>query len=50
MTTLVELCAGAAACSLYALGGRRLVPLVSWMGGKRRLAPAILDALGVDRG
>lgn len=47
--TLVELCAGGAACSLYALGGRRLLPPVAWMGGKRRLAPDILAALGVDR-
>ena len=46
----VEPCAGAAACALYLVGGRSLVPPVSWMGGKRRLAPLIVEALvGHDR-
>ena len=45
--TLVEPFAGAAAVTLRQIGGRRLKPLVSWMGGKRRLAQDILDAMGV---
>ena len=45
----VELCAGAAATTLRLLGGRDAVPLVSWMGGKRRHASAILRMLDVRR-
>lgn len=45
--TWVEPFAGGAACSLRLVGGRDLVPPVSWMGGKRRLARVILDAMGV---
>lgn len=46
MTCLVELCAGAAGASLRVLSSR-LGPPVAWMGGKRRLAPDILGAIGV---
>lgn len=45
----VELCAGAGATTLRLLGGPDCVPLVGWMGGKRRFAGAILDAMGVRR-
>lgn len=44
--TLVELCAGTAAVSLWALG--RCVPLTGYMGSKRRWAPLLVDALGCD--
>ena len=45
--TLVELCAGTASLSLWALG--RLPPLTGYMGSKRRMAPLLVDALGCDR-
>jgi hypothetical protein len=45
--TWVEPFAGAAACTLRILGGRDLLPPVAWMGGKRRYARSILDAMGV---
>lgn len=45
--TFVEPFAGAAALSLRLVGGRNLIPPVSWMGGKRRLARDILGAMGV---
>lgn len=45
--TWVEPFAGAAACALRLVGGPSLLPPVAWMGGKRRLAPAILGAMGV---
>lgn len=45
--TLVELCAGTAAVSLWALGRR--APLTGFMGGKRRWAAALVHALEVDR-
>lgn len=45
--TWAEPFAGAAACALRLVGGRDLAPPVAWMGGKRRYARAILDALGV---
>lgn len=45
--TWAEPFAGAAACALRLVGGRDLRPPVAWMGGKRRYARAILDALGV---
>lgn len=48
--TWVEPFAGAAAVALRLVGGRDLVPPVRWMGGKRRLARPILDAMGVPRG
>lgn len=47
MTTLVELCAGTASVSLWALG--RAVPLTGYMGSKRRWAGLLVDALSVDR-
>lgn len=48
--TWVEPFAGAAACALRLVGGRDLLPPVAWMGGKRRYARAILDAMGVPSG
>lgn len=48
--TWAEPFAGAAACSLRLMGGDRLLPPVAWMGGKRRYARAILDAMGVPTG
>lgn len=48
--TWVEPFAGAAACTLRLVGGRGLLPPVAWMGGKRRLARAILDAMGAPAG
>lgn len=42
--------AGAAAVALQVIGGRRCEPPVSWMGGKRRLAPVILQRLGLAPG
>lgn len=47
MSTLVELCAGTASLSLWALA--RCPPLCGFMGSKRRWAPALVPALGVDR-
>jgi len=47
--TWVEPFAGAAAIALRIVGGPHLVPPVSWMGGKRKLAPFIADAMGVPR-
>ena len=44
--TLVELCAGTASVSLWAMG--RAVPLTGYMGSKRRWAPQLVEALGVD--
>lgn len=48
--TWVEPFAGAAAVALRLMGGRHLVPPCAWMGGKRRYARAILDAMGVPEG
>lgn len=48
--TWVEPFAGAAAVALRLVGGRDLVPPVAWMGGKRRYARAIADAMGVPEG
>lgn len=48
--TWAEPFAGAAACALRLVGGERLKPPVAWMGGKRRYARAILDAMGVPEG
>lgn len=45
--TWAEPFAGAAACTLRLVGGADLSPPVAWMGGKRRYARAILDAMGV---
>src|SRR5262245_35526098 len=45
--TLVELCAGTASVSLWALG--RCPPLCGFMGSKRRWAPALVEAMGCDR-
>lgn len=42
----VEPCAGAAACALRLVGGPHCLPIVSYMGGKRRLAESILLAMG----
>ncbi len=44
--TLVELCAGTASLSLWALG--RVVPLTGYMGSKRRWAGLLTEALGAD--
>ena len=44
---LVELCAGTASVSLWALG--RVRPLCGFMGSKRRFAALLADALGCDR-
>lgn len=43
-----ELCAGAAATTLQLLGGSKVSPVVSWMGGKRRYAAGILGAMGLQ--
>lgn len=43
-----ELCAGAAATTLQLLGGARVAPVCSYMGGKRRYAPSILAAMGLQ--
>lgn len=43
--TLVELCAGTASVSLWALG--RCAPLCGFMGSKRRWASMLVEALGV---
>lgn len=43
--TFVELCAGTASVSLWALARRE--PLTGYMGSKRRWAPLLVDALGV---
>lgn len=45
--TLVELCAGTASVSLWAMA--RLPPLTGYMGSKRRWASTLVHALGVDR-
>ena len=45
--SLVELCAGTASLSLWALS--RLPPLCGYMGSKRRLAPLLVEVLGCDR-
>lgn len=44
-THLVELCAGTASVSLWALA--RLPPLTGYMGSKRRDAPMLCSLLGV---
>ena len=46
----IEPCCGAAAVTLHLLGGPKIVPPVSWMGGKRRYARHILEALGLEEG
>ncbi len=43
---LVELCAGTAAVSLAALACRPIAPLTGYMGGKRRWARQLVEALG----
>ena len=48
--TWVEPFAGAAAVALRLVGGRDLTPPVAWMGGKRRYARVIADAMGVPPG
>lgn len=48
--TWAEPFAGAAACALRLVGGPGLTPPVAWMGGKRRLAHEIVDAMGVPEG
>ena len=48
--TWAEPFAGAAAVALRLVGGRHLTPPVAWMGGKRRYARAIADAMGVPEG
>jgi hypothetical protein len=45
--TLVELCAGTASVSLWALV--RAAPLTGFMGSKRRYAPQLVQALDCDR-
>jgi hypothetical protein len=45
VTHLVELCAGTASVSLWALG--RVGPLCGYMGSKRRWAGLLVDAMGV---
>ena len=46
----LELFAGGAACALALMGGPSCVPPVGYMGGKRKLAPAILGAAGLRTG
>jgi hypothetical protein len=46
----MELFAGGAACALALMGGASVVPPVGYMGGKRKLAPAILGAAGLRVG
>lgn len=46
MSTLVELCCGTAAVSLWALA--RCRPLTGYMGSKRRDAGVLVRALGID--
>lgn len=48
--TWVEPFAGAAAVALRLVGGSDLTPPVAWMGGKRRYARVIADAMGVPEG
>lgn len=48
--TWVEPFAGAAAVALRLVGGPTLAPPVAWMGGKRRYARRIVDAMGVPAG
>ncbi len=43
-----EICAGGAATTLRLLAGPAGDPPANYMGGKRRFAPAILDALGLE--
>lgn len=45
--TLVELCAGTASVSLWAMG--RCRPLTGFMGSKRRWAGQLVEAMEVDR-
>jgi hypothetical protein len=47
--TLADLCAGGGGSWLYLLG-ESLVPPVSWMGGKRRLAREIHTRMGIPLG
>lgn len=46
----LELFAGGAALALALMGGASVVPPVGYMGGKRKLAPAILGAAGLRVG
>ena len=46
----LELFAGGAACALALMGGASVVPPVGYMGGKRKLAGAILGAAGLRVG
>lgn len=46
----VELCCGSAAVTLRLLGGPRALPPVTYQGGKRKFAGAILAALGLRAG
>ena len=48
--TWVEPFAGAAAVAIRLVCGPGLLPPVAWMGGKRRYARAIADAMGVPEG
>lgn len=48
--TLYDLPTGYGGFILYLLGGPKLVPAVGYMGGKRRLAPDIGEAMGVAPG
>lgn len=48
--TVYDLPTGYGGFILWLLGGPRLVPAVGYMGGKRRLAPVIGEALGVAPG
>ena len=50
MRAYAELFAGGAACALALMGGAGVVPPVGYMGGKRKLAPAILGAAGLRFG
>ena len=46
----LELFAGGASIALALMGGPRVVPPVGYMGGKRKLAPTILSAVGLRPG
>ena len=46
----VELCAGSAAVAIRLVGGPHAQPLISYMGGKRGYARAILGVLGLRQG
>jgi len=48
--TIYDLPTGYGAFTLYLLGGPKLVPAVGYMGGKRKLAPNIAEAMGVSPG